>query len=313
MIVKMSDYLSSQSLIFGFGSLNYSFTQSLIDQMYQLIQFISRQRAFILFAILEVLSLWFFYSYNNYPNAIFFNTTNYYAAKTLETSNSITEYSNLRDVNKDLATENSRLNQLVAKLQAQQLDKSIVNYKADSAVASRFKFVVAKVQNLTTTQFNNYITIDKGSADGLAPGMGVISSTGVVGKIKSCSAHISIVISILHSEYSVSAKLKRNNEIGSVKWDGVNPDIVEMTEVSRYKAVKIKDTVVTSDFNYVFPPNITIGYVKKVGVKADQTFHDIEVQLATNFHTLAYVYVINNKLMNEQKTLEEKTNDVKVK
>jgi rod shape-determining protein MreC len=281
--------------------------------MYQLIQFISRQRAFILFAILEVLSLWFFYSYNNYPNAIFFNTTNYYAAKALETSNSITEYSNLRDVNKDLATENSRLNQLVAKLQAQQLDKSIVNYKADSAVASRFKFVVAKVQNLTTTQFNNYITIDKGSADGLAPGMGVISSTGVVGKIKSCSAHISIVISILHSEYSVSAKLKRNNEIGSVKWDGVNPDIVEMTEVSRYKLVKPKDTVVTSDFNYVFPPNITIGYVKKVGVKADQTFHDIEVQLATNFHTLAYVYVINNKLMNEQKTLEEKTNDVKVK
>lgn len=281
--------------------------------MYQLIQFISRQRAFILFAILEVLSLWFFYSYNNYPNAIFFNTTNYYAAKALETSNSITEYSNLRNVNKDLATENSRLNELVAKLQAQQLDKSIVNYKADSAVASRFKFVVAKVQNLTTTQFNNYITIDKGSADGLAPGMGVISSTGVVGKIKSCSEHISIVISILHSEYSVSAKLKRNNEIGSVKWDGVNPDIVEMTEVSRYKAVKIKDTVVTSDFNYVFPPNITIGYVKKVGVKADQTFHDIEVQLATNFHTLAYVYVINNKLMNEQKTLEEKTNDVKVK
>ncbi|MEA5458007.1 rod shape-determining protein MreC [Arcicella sp. LKC2W] len=281
--------------------------------MYQLIQFISRQRAFILFAILEVLSLWFFYSYNNYPNAIFFNTTNYYAAKALETSNSITEYSNLRDVNKDLATENSRLNQLVSKLQAQQLDKSIINYKADSAVASRFKFVVAKVQNLTTTQFNNYITIDKGSADGLAPGMGVISSTGVVGKIKSCSEHISIVISILHSEYSVSAKLKRNNEIGSVKWDGVNPDIVEMTEVSRYKAVKIKDTVVTSDFNYVFPPNITIGYVKKVGVKADQTFHDIEVQLATNFHTLAYVYVINNKLMNEQKTLEEKTNDVKVK
>jgi rod shape-determining protein MreC len=281
--------------------------------MYQLIQFISRQRAFILFAILEVLSLWFFYSYNNYPNAIFFNTTNYYAAKALETSNSITEYSNLRDVNKDLATENSRLNQLVSKLQAQQLDKSIVNYKADSAVASRFKFVVAKVQNLTTTQFNNYITIDKGSADGLAPGMGVISSTGVVGKIKSCSEHISIVISILHSEYSVSAKLKRNNEIGSVKWDGVNPDVVEMTEVSRYKAVKIKDTVVTSDFNYVFPPNITIGYVKKVGVKADQTFHDIEVQLATNFHTLAYVYVINNKLMNEQKTLEEKTNDVKVK
>ena len=281
--------------------------------MYQLVQFISRQRAFILFAFLEVLSLWFFYSYNNYPNAIFFNTSNFYAAKALGTSNSIREYSNLRDVNTELATENSRLNETIAKLQAQQLDKSIVNYKADSSVASRFKSVVAKVSNLTTTQFNNYITIDKGSADGLAPGMGVMSSTGVVGKIKSCSQHFSVVISILHSEYSVSAKLKSNNEIGSVKWKGVNPDIVEMTEVSRYKTVKIKDTIVTSDFNYVFPPNIIIGYVKKVGVKPDQTFHEIDVQLATNFHTLAYVYVINNKLLGEQKALEEKSGDVKAK
>ena len=279
--------------------------------MYQLIQFISRQRAFLLFAFLEVLSLWFFYGYNNYPNAILFNTSNRYAAQILKSSNAIREYSNLKDVNTELASENSRLNSLVANLQAQQIDKITINYKADSAVAARFKFVVAKVRNLTTTQFNNYITIDKGLADGLAPGMGVISSTGVVGKIKSCSEHYSVVISILHSEYSVSAKLKRNNEIGSVKWKGTNPDVVDLGEVSRYKIVKIKDTVVTSDFNYVFPPNITIGYVKKVGVKPDQTFHEIDVQLATNFHTLAYVYVVNNKLEQEQKDLEDKNKEIK--
>ena len=266
-----------------------------------------------MFAFLEVLSLWLFYSYNNYPNAIFFNTSNYYTAKALSTSNSIREYANLREVNAELASENSHLNSVIAKLQSQQLDKSIVNYKADSSVASRFKFVVAKVSGLTTSQFNNYITIDKGTSDGLTTGMGVISSTGIVGKIKSCSEHYSVVISILHSEYSVSAKLKSNNEIGSIKWKGVNPDVVEMSEVSRYKTVKVKDTVVTSDFNYVFPPNITIGYVKKVGVKADQTFHEIDVQLATNFHTLSYVYVINNKLLGEQKLLEEKSGDVKTK
>ena len=115
--------------------------------MYQLVQFISRQRAFILFAFLEVLSLWFFYGYNNYPNAILFNTSNRYAAQILKSSNAIREYSNLKDVNTELASENSRLNGLVAELQAQQLSKSIVNYKADSVVAARFKFVVAKVRN----------------------------------------------------------------------------------------------------------------------------------------------------------------------
>jgi rod shape-determining protein MreC len=279
--------------------------------MYQLIQYISRQRAFILFAFLEVLSLWFFYSYNNYPNAIFVNTTNSYAAQTLKMANSIKEYLNLRSVNQELANENSKLNKQVAQLQAQQLSNLNLNYKADSAVAARFNPVVAKVLNLTTTQFNNYITIDKGLADGLAPGMGVISSTGIVGKIKSCSEHFSRVISVLHSEYTVSAKIKSNNEIGSIKWEGVNPDFVEMTDVSRYKVVKVRDTIVTSDFNYVFPPNIMIGFVRKVGVKSDQTFHDIQVQLSTNFHTLSYVYVINNKLEKEQRALEDKSAEPK--
>jgi rod shape-determining protein MreC len=281
--------------------------------MYQLIQFLSRKRAFILFALLEILSLWFFYSVNNYPSAILFNTTNFYAAQALKLSNSFVEYSNLRTVNTDLAIENKRLNEMVAKLQAQQIPvpKSVIHYKADSTVAARFKFTVAKITNLTTSQFNNYITIDKGLADGLAPGMGVISSTGVVGKIKSCSEHYSRVISILHSEYTVSAKIKSNNEIGSVKWDGVNPEIVEMTDVSRYKTVRVRDTIMTSDFNYVFPPNIVIGYVKKVGVKPDNTFHDIKVQLATDFHTLSYVYVINNTLEKEQKVLEEIDSEIK--
>ncbi|WP_309915230.1 MULTISPECIES: rod shape-determining protein MreC [unclassified Arcicella] len=281
--------------------------------MYQLIQFISRKRAFILFALLEVLSLWFFYSYNNYPSAIMFNTTNYYAAQALDISNSIVEYSNLSKVNEDLSSENKRLYELVEKLQAQQtpITHSIINYKADSAVAARFKFTVAKVTNLSVAQFNNYITIDKGTADGLAPGMGVISSTGVVGKIKSCSEHYSRIISILHSEYTVSAKIKSNNEIGSIKWDGLNPSVVEMTDVSRYKNVRVKDTVMTSDFNYVFPSNIVIGYVSKVGLKPDQTFHDIKVKLATDFSTLSYVYVINNKLEKEQRALESTDSEVK--
>ncbi|MFC0185048.1 rod shape-determining protein MreC [Pseudarcicella hirudinis] len=279
--------------------------------MYQLFQFISRQRAFILFVLLEVLSLWCVYTYNDFQNAIFFNTSNYYVAETLKFSNAIKEYSNLRNVNAELAVENTKLHETIARLQAQQLIPSKINYKADSIVATRFQVTTAKVMDLTINQANNYLTIDKGSADGLAPGMGVISATGVVGKIKSCSQHISRVISVLHSEYTVSAKIKRNNEIGYVKWESSNPEILQMFDVSRYKVVKTGDTILTSDFNTVFPPNIAIGYVQKVGVKPDLTFHDISLRLATNFNNLSYVYVIKNKLESEQKQLEQNENPVK--
>jgi rod shape-determining protein MreC len=75
-------------------------------------------------------------------------------------------------------------------------------------------------------------------------------------------------------------------------------------DVSKYKKVVKGDTVVTSDYNAVFPPNIPIGIVAKVGVEKDDTFHDIKVMLFTQFSTLKYVYVIKNRLANQQASLE---------
>jgi rod shape-determining protein MreC len=72
----------------------------------------------------------------------------------------------------------------------------------------------------------------------------------------------------------------------------------------KYKKVVKGDTIVTSDYNAVFPPNIPIGIVAKVGVQKDDTFHDIKVMLFTQFTTLQYVYVIKNRLAGQQAKLE---------
>jgi rod shape-determining protein MreC len=64
------------------------------------------------------------------------------------------------------------------------------------------------------------------------------------------------------------------------------------------------DTIVTSDYNVVFPPNIPIGIVAKIGLEKDKTFHQIKVMLLTNFSTLKYVYVIKNHLLDQQLKLE---------
>jgi rod shape-determining protein MreC len=271
--------------------------------MYQLFQFVSRQRAFILFIVLEAFSLWCYYKYNDYANAIYFNTSNYYVAKVLETQNSIREYANLRTVNADLATENARLNQMVSMLQGQKIEGNI-NYTADSLVRSRFKVTVAKMVGGDFNNYKNYITLDKGSAEGIRPGMGVISATGVVGKVKACSEHFSVVITILHQDYSLSAKLKRSGEIGSIRWEGTDPYTVKMLDVSRFKPAKINDTIMTSDFNAVFPANIMVGVIKKLGVQEDQAHHDISVRLSTDFRNLSYVYVVDNSLKTEQESLE---------
>lgn len=273
--------------------------------MFQLVEFFSRNRNFIFFVLLEVFSFWLIVQSNSYWSATYFNTSNYYVAKILTVSNSIREYTHLQEINENLAQENLKLNGLVARLQQQNPTNAPAGYNPDSVFAGRFDFMVGKVIVSETNRANNYITIDKGSADGILPGMGVISATGVVGKVRSCSEHFSIITSILHSQFMVSSRLVRSGEIGPVRWQSKDPSLVSMMDVSRYKKVMMGDSAVTSNFNSVFPPGIMVGTVKSVRIRPDQTFYDIDLNVATDFASLSYVYIVQNRLKDEQETLQK--------
>ncbi len=272
--------------------------------MGELVDFFIRSRNFILFVLLEVLCFYFIITSSNYWGATYFNTANRYAAQILLWTNTANEYASLRQVNADLARENQLLNtRLTTLLQSKPLAPA--DYRADSAFASRFTFTVAKVINNTTQFANNYITIDKGTDDGIRPGMGVISPTGIVGKVKVCNRHFSVITSILHSGFLVSSALRKAEEIGTARWDGVDPHLIKLNDISLTKTVTKGDSVVTSDRNSTFPPGVLVGYVRTIGVQPNQVFHDITLNLATNFSSLSFVYVIENRLEAEQEQLEK--------
>jgi rod shape-determining protein MreC len=269
--------------------------------MNELFLFISRSRAFIIFAFLEVFALYCVYRFNNYGNAILFNTTTTLVAKTVKAQNAAIRYTKLNDINESLARENLRLNTQILQLQ-NKIALDTTHIKLDSAITSRLTLQYAEAINFTTTQRNNYITIDKGLKHGIKPNMAVISASGAVGKVKMCSPDMSLVTSILHSENLVSSKLKKSGTLGSVKWEGLNPKTVELLYIDIYEPIQKGDTVLTSDINSVFPRNIMIGRVKTV--KKGQQFLNITVDLSTDFRNLAYVYVVKDALIDEQTVLE---------
>jgi rod shape-determining protein MreC len=271
--------------------------------MLQLVQFFARNRTFILFVLLEVFSFWLIIQNNSYWSTTYFNTSNYYVAQILSVSNSIREYAHLRKINDNLAHENLKLNSLVARLQQQKPVDAPTGYTPDSLFSNRFEFVVSKVIMTETSRANNYLTIDKGSADGIRPGMGVISATGVVGRVRSCSEHFSVVTSILHSQFMVSSRLIRSGEIGPARWQSKDPETIALLDISRYKKVLKGDTAVTSNYNSVFPPGIMVGTVKDISVRSDQTFYNIELDVATDFRSLSYVYVVQNHMQEEVEKL----------
>lgn len=279
--------------------------------MLQLVDFVARNRFFLVFILLEVFSLSMVVRSNSYWGATYFNTTNYYVAKTLAFANSAKEFSQLGQINADLAKENARLHGMLTSLSQKKAIDAPAGYIPDSLFATRFTYRVAKVVDNETNRPNNVLTIDKGTKDGITPGMAVISATGVVGSVRFCSDNYAVITSILHSEFRVSAKLVRSNELGYAKWSGKDPGFIDLIDVSKYTKIVKGDSAVTSDQNPVFPPGIMVGKVEEIAVHPNQTFYNITLKLATDFRNLSYVYVVQNQHLGEQQKLKQRTEEVK--
>ncbi len=271
--------------------------------MQRLLLFFYQYRAFFTFLVLELFCAWLIVGNNPYQGARFFNSSNGLVASLNNVAHGVREYFLLRQVNSTLASENAYLR---SKFEEMNQLRYITSgpATADTAVASQFDFVSAKVVNNTVNRFTNFITINKGEEDGLSPGMAVISSMGVVGKVRTVSRHYSVVTSILHVDVEVSALLKRTGHFGTIQWDGLDPDYVKLKYIPRHVEPVSGDTVVTSGYNAIFPEGIMIGLVDEVRL-TDELFYDLKVKLSQDFRKLSYVEVVKSSLKNELDSLEQ--------
>ncbi len=263
--------------------------------MQRLFYFFYQYRSFMLFILLEAISVWLITKSNNYINASFFNTSNYYVGVVLEARNNVTEYFGLTRVNEELAQENAKLRtQLNIELQKKTLAPA---NRSTFLKTHQYAFTAAQVINISANK--SVITLNKGLDDGVKKDMGVISPEGVVGKIRTVSDHFSTAITLLHERMLISSKVKNKDIYGSIKWDGKNPRIANLLYVPRHHTVNKGDTVVTTQYNGVFPEGVIVGVVRKVGLKTGKAEYDIDVVLATDFSAISYVYVVENKLKQE--------------
>jgi rod shape-determining protein MreC len=285
--------------------------------MERLFIFLYAYRAFFTFLILELACAWMIIENNQYQGAQFFNSSNSAVASLNNFSQGVREYFLLRKINSTLADENAHLrSQLEKYKQAEfaQRGKQITDsLKADSTVISQYDFISAKVVSNTVNRFTNFLTINKGSADQLSPGMAVISTQGAVGKIKSVSEHFSVVKSILHIDVRVSALLTRTGHLGTIKWNGRNPDLVQLEYIPRHVVPVKGDTVVTSGYSAVYPEGIMIGTVEEVVLREESLVYDLTVRLSQDFRKLSFVEVVRNHLKHEQDSIAGPYEEAEIK
>jgi rod shape-determining protein MreC len=275
--------------------------------MERLFIFLFRYRAFFTFLILEVVCAWLIIENNQYQGARFFNSSNSAVAGLNNFSQGVREYFLLRNINSTLAEENAQLRSKLEEYKQVQFstaNKALMDSLVyDSAVIRQFDFISAKVVSNTVNRFTNFLTINKGTADSVAPGMAVISSLGAVGKVRSVSKHFSVVTSMLHIEVRVSAMLKRTGHFGTIQWNGRDPDYVKLEYVPRHVDPVKGDTIVTSGYNAIYPEGILIGVIDEIMLRDEALFYDLKVKLIQDFRKLSYVEVVRNHLKHEQDSI----------
>jgi len=269
--------------------------------MQQLIYFFQKFKYFLFFLLLALISLALTFNNLNYHNSKFVNSANTLTGGFYSKTSNISEYWDLKEKNKLLAEENTRLKNLLEK------NTSILTDKDSTIIDSihyqqKFTFTNAKIIHNNYSSKFNFLTINKGETQGVKREMAVINSRGIIGLTDNTSNNYARVQSILNKNSTINARLKNSDYFGTLGWNGKNYNIVQLSDIARQAPLKIGDTIETGGMSTIFPEGILIGTISKIN-KGNSADNKVDVILFNDMSNLGYVYVIKNFHKEEIKSL----------
>ena len=276
--------------------------------MNELFAFLSRHSKWFVLAIYLVLSSILLFNSDPYRHHLWLSSSSAVSGSVYSVGNSITSYFNLRDTNDDLNRRNAELEAQVVNLREEVNRLRLAQFTDTMPTpdsVQHFNFIVANVINNSIHHPHNYITIDKGTADGVVAELGVIDHSGVVGVVSVAGEHYSQVISLLNPNFRRSCKIRNTEHFGSLVWDGVDPTVALLEELPRHTRFVCGDTVVTSGFSAVFPAGIPVGTILDNAENHKENFFTIKVKLFADFTRLSNVQVVINNRRDQITRVEQ--------
>ena len=272
--------------------------------MRNLIAFFKQYSHWVVFLLLEVVSVVLLFQYNSYQGSVWFSSANAVTGKIMEIDAWIGTFFSMGDANQDLTARNIQLEQEVAALREElaEMAKHDSTYQSTSQerLLSAFKTIPAKVVGNSVSRPDNLITINKGTADGVQPDMGVACGTGVVGIVYMASAHYAVVLPVLNARSNISCAIRGRGYFGYLHWNGGLSNEAFVDDIPRHAKFEEGDTIETSGYSDVFPPGILVGHVMKSHDSKDALSYRLQVKLSTDYAKLRDVSVIDNASLKER-------------
>jgi rod shape-determining protein MreC len=257
----------------------------------------------ILFLALQGIAFFLILQRSNFQKVAFLNSTNELTGNLYSYYGGFKEYFYLKRENDILAEENLRL---YAMIEQSRRDFATKEKGIDSSYQQIFTYTPCQVINNSLSKSQNYFTIDAGLNQGIHPGMGVISPSGIAGVVKGVSSNFAICISVLNINFPVSVQLRKTGDAGTLEWDGESPVYSKLTGIPNHVDVQLGDTLETSGLkSRIFPQGVLVGFVAGYSINPDDGSYIVKVRLSTSFTAIRHVYAIDYKYEKEQKQLED--------
>ena len=229
-----------------------------------------------------------------------------FMAKTWGFTQKVRGYFSLAGQNEELALENHRLREMIRVYEdaAKATDIRLQSVARDDG----FVYTPAQIIKSGTNSQHNYLILDKGSEDGIVQNSGIISSKGVIGIVDAVSRHYSYAISFLNTEVNISSRLGGTGAVGPLAWDGKNTDGAILKEIPLQYRYSPGDTVYTSGYSVIFPPDIPLGTAGDASIINGAT-NEITVNLFQDYTALKFVTIVRNTRAAEIEALEQTRED----
>lgn len=274
---------------------------------------IIRNGLFLFYVLLSLIAFLFIFREKVYHKAVLDKTSTRFGGFVDGKIANFTQYINLKENNRELQKSNSELRKELEKLKAERSEADTLRGPVSNLeFFQTYSFLPVEIISNSVMKDHNFITISKGSRQGIRKGMGVISANGVVGYVLKTSDNYSRVMSTLNKDARVTVQLKGDRYFGTMVWDGKDPRYAQLLEIPKYIEVSKGDTIETDGKSGVIPGGIMIGTVAEHGINDITGELDIKIKLKEDFGRLRYAQVVFN-LQRKEIMEVEKTDSINAK
>lgn len=134
------------------------------------------------------------------------------------------------------------------------------------------------------------VSLDRGTADGVRPNMGVINASGVIGRVVASPSRSACAVQLLIDRSAAAGATIESSGSNGLVTGGFTDGNLRMALVSSAATVAVGDRVVTSGQDGFYPPGFLIGRVAQVNGSGKS--REIVVAPAVDFGRLDVVLIV---------------------